>query len=796
MSWSALAELNRLAGGAHDGRLRHTHLVPPRPAAVADLPSWTPPELASSLAAMGVSRLWRHQREAAEAAYRGEHVVLSTGTASGKSLGYLIPALTHVLGGLDAPSGRGASVLYFTPTKALAQDQLAAVERLSIPGIRPAVFDGDTPPHERRWARDHANYVLTNPDLVHHSLLPGHHRWASFLRALRLVVIDECHVYRGVFGSHMAGVVRRLRRVAQRYQATPTFVLASATAGEPAAHASRLIGMPVHAIAEDSSPRGGVVVGLWEPPSGPADDAPTTALTPAGDQPVTAPTGRPRRSTLGETAALLAQLVGDGVQTVAFARSRAGAEVVAAAARRRLATAGTSDTDAAVVAYRGGYLPEDRRRVERDLRSGRIRGVAATTALELGIDVHGLGAVLVAGWPGSRSGLWQRIGRAGRAGQDALAVLVAADDPLDTYLLGHPEVVFDAPLEATVLDPDNPHVLAPHLAAAAAELPLRERDLDLFGPSAQSVVEALTARRLLRRRPKGWYWARHDRPTDHASLRGLGEAVRIVDRDTGRVVGTVDDSRAHTTVHTGAVYLHQGETWLVVHLDVAEGAAVAVRGDPGWVTRARAETVVELGVAERARRWGAMRAGFGPVRVSSQVTSFRRMLPGGRVLGQHELDLPVRTLSTKGVWWTLPEESLAQAGVGPHSAPGALHAAEHAAIGMLPLVATADRWDVGGISTTCHPDTGLATIVVYDGYPGGAGFAERGYEVMSRWLAATREAVATCGCREGCPACVHSPTCGNGNEPLDKAGAVAVLTATLLDAGADTPSPIDPETAG
>jgi DEAD/DEAH box helicase domain-containing protein len=630
---------------------------------------------------------------------------------------------------------------------------------MAIPGVRAATYDGDTPPDERRWIRDHANVVLTNPDLLHHSLLPGHERWSRFLRSLEYVVVDECHVYRGVFGSHVSAVLRRLRRVAARYGSTPTFVLASATVSEPAVHAERLIGMPVTAVTDDGSPRGAMTFALWEP----------------------ATVDGHRRSATTEAAEILAELVLDGVQAVAFARSRAGAESLATNARRRVEHDDPARAEG-VAAYRGGYLPQDRREIERGLRDGSVRGLAATNALELGIDVSGLDAVVMAGWPGRRASLWQQAGRAGRSGEESLAVLVAADDPLDTYLVRHPEAIFGEPVEATVMDPHNPHVLAPHLAAAAAELPLGESDLPMFGPDARRLLDTLVTSGILRRRPSGWFWAREDRPAEHISLRGASDVVAVVEARTGRVLGTVDEASSHAQVHTGAVHVHQGDTWVVTSLDLEARAAHVVRGDPGWSTHAQSVSRFDILGRERTTRRARVAVSFGTVRVTSQVTGFLRRLPSGEVLGTHPLDLPERSLTTKAVWWTVPEDVLAAAGVEATLVPGALHAAEHAAIGMLPLVATSDRWDVGGVSTALHPDTGEPTIMVFDGYPGGAGFAERAYGAFEAWVRATRDAVLGCACATGCPGCVQSPKCGNGNEPLDKAGAVTVLELALAPA--------------
>jgi DEAD/DEAH box helicase domain-containing protein len=779
--------LTRLASGGRAGRLLHVHEVPARQARRAEWPQWVHPAVYAAFASSGVTSLWSHQAEAADLAWAGEHVVMATGTASGKSLGYLVPVLSSLVEGADAPTGRGSTALYLSPTKALAADQVARLQALAIPGLRAATYDGDTPQEERRWIREHAQLVLSNPDLVHHSLLPQHQRWAPFLRALRYVVIDECHVYRGVFGSHLAALLRRLRRVAARYGTSPTFVLASATVRDPALHAQRLTGLPVRAVEGDGSPREAMTFALWEPGDLPGRDVTGGAaggqvdgrvdglggedVDTSGETPV-------RRSATSEAADLLADLVAGGVQTVAFARSRAGVEALAGSARRSLGEVAPG-LEAAVAAYRGGYLPEERRALERALRDGSLVGLAATNALELGIDISGLDAVLLAGWPGTRASLWQQAGRAGRAGTRSLAVLVAADDPLDTYLVHHPEAVFGQSVEATVMDPENPHVLAPHLAAAAAELPLTDADLPLFGRDARALVEALVARGILRRRPTGWYWARTDRATDHVSLRGSGEVIGIVERRTGRVLGTIDEASAHSQAHTGAVHVHQGETYVVTDLDLEGGTACVVRGDPGWSTFAQSDSAFDIVATERSFQWGPVAVSFGPVKVHTQVTSFLRRLPSGEVIGTHPLDLPRRTLATKAVWWTMPVEVLQACGVEEPDIPGAAHAAEHAAIGMLPLVATSDRWDIGGVSTALHPDTGLPTILIYDGHPGGAGFAERAFDAFATWLRATRDAIAACGCERGCPACVQSPKCGNGNDPLDKARAVDLLSMVL-----------------
>ncbi|MFC9325057.1 DEAD/DEAH box helicase [Kitasatospora sp. NPDC057015] len=759
-----LATLSAVRGRAE--RLTHTEHLPAREARHAPWPDSVRPEIVAAALALGVVEPWAHQAEAMNLAKSGQTVVLATGTASGKSLGYLAPVLSDLLAGTEAPNGRGATALYLAPTKALAADQRRRAAELAPARVRAALYDGDTPPEEREWVRQYASYVLTNPDMLHRGILPAHPRWASFLKTLKYVVVDECHTYRGVFGSHVAQVLRRLRRLCARYGSSPTFLLASATTADPAATARRLTGLSAVAVTEDCSPRGPLVFGLWEPP--------LTENVGEHGAPV-------RRTATAEAAHLLTDLVEADTRTVVFVRSRRAAELVALQTQDQL---GRPLADR-VAAYRGGYLAEERRALERDLHSGRLLGLASTSALELGVDVSGLDAVLMAGYPGTRASLWQQAGRAGREAQGALAVLIARDDPLDTYLVHHPEALFDTPVEATVLDPDNPHVLAPHLCAAAAELPLTESDLELFGPSTASLLPILEQRGLLRRRGDGtWYWTRRERAADSVDLRGSGgNPVQIVEAETGRLLGTVDASAAHTTVHTGAIHLHQGRTYRVRELDLDSSVALVERADPPYTTAARDITSISVLATDTSVDWGEARLSFGSVEVVNQVVGYlRKRISTGEILGESKLDLPPRTLRTRAVWWTVTEDQLLDANIPFDQLPGAAHAAEHASIGLLPLFATCDRWDIGGVSVPLHPDTGLPTVFVYDGHAGGAGFAERGFQRAARWLAATRDAIAACECDRGCPSCVQSPKCGNGNDPLDKAAAVRLLNVLLAGA--------------
>ncbi len=745
----------------------HVERIPARAGRPAPWPGWVAPPLVAAVQARGIAAPWEHQVGAASLAHEGTHVVIATGTASGKSLAYQLPVFTRLL------TDDRATALYLSPTKALAADQLRSVARLGLDGVRPATYDGDTSREERAWVREHSRFVLTNPDMIHHALLPGHARWASFLRRLRYVVVDECHTYRGVFGSHVAHVLRRLRRAAARYGGSPTFVLASATSGDPADAATRLTGLPVTAVTEDASPRGAVTFALWEPPLLPPTADPEHLADDLAELPPV------RRSALRETADLLTDAVVAGTRTLAFVRSRRGAEVVASVTRRALdeAVPGLGDR---VAAYRAGYLREDRRAIERQLLDGELLALASTNALELGVDLVGLDAVLICGYPGTRASLWQQAGRAGRAGGEALAVLIARDDPLDTYLVHHPEAVFGRPVEKTVLDPANPYVLGPQLCCAASEGPLTEADLELFGGDpARAAVRGLTEAGVLRRRPSGWYWTHPGRPD--VDLRGAGGApVSVVESATGRLLGTVDHGSSHVMLHTGAVYLHQGVSYVVDDLDLDDAVALVRQEEPDWSTHAREVTdLTVLGVRDQLDA-GPVRLFLGDVEVTSQVVSYqRRRIGSGEVIDTRPLDLPVRDLRTVAVWFTVAPGALEAAGVEPPDFPGALHAAEHAAIGLLPLMATCDRWDIGGLSTANHADTEAPTVFVYDGHPGGAGFAERAYAVAADWLGATREAIAGCGCEAGCPSCVQSPKCGNGNNPLHKTAAVRVLDTVL-----------------
>lgn len=749
----------------------HVQVLPARAGVTASWPDWTPPALREALTRQGISAPWEHQAAAAEHAHAGRHVVISTGTASGKSLAFQLPALSALL------TDERACVLYLSPTKALTADQFGTLESLALPGIRPAVYDGDTPADERDWVREHARFILTNPDMLHRGILGSAHRWTRVLRRLSMVIVDEAHSYRGVFGSHVALVLRRLRRLAAQHGSAPTFVLASATMADPARSAQLLIGADVQAVTEDAAPRPQRTFVLWEPMAEPDEVDP--------DDGSSEHQRSARPSATSESARMLADLAAAGARTIAFVRSRAGTEQVALAARRRLQHSAPELVDQ-VAAYRGGYLPEDRRYLEAALDSGTLLGLASTSALELGIDIAGLDAVLVAGFPGTLASLWQQAGRAGRTTDGGrpqpLVAFIARDDPLDTYLVRHPAAIFDRAVESAVIDPANPQLLGPHLRCAAAELRLTEEDLPLFGDigHVRSVLTDLVQRKQLRARQQGWYFVEAGHPAGEVDLRGGGgREVLIVESETARMLGTVDRGRAGSVVHTGAVYVHRGDTFVVEELDLDEDVAYVRADRPDYWTSTLSMSTIELLATEDERRLGELTIAHGPVRVTEQVLAYQRRRHRGELIDTEPLELPEQTLDTRAVWYTLTGEFLARNGLDEAAIPGALHAAEHAAIGLLPLFAGCDRWDIGGLSTAGHPDTGLPTVIVYDGFAGGAGFADRGFSVFTDWLTATRDLVSHCPCQSGCPSCVQSPKCGNGNHPLFKSGAAALLGALV-----------------
>lgn len=753
-------------------RATHVSTSQPHPAKYRGWSEWIHPGLRDSLIDDGISQPYTHQALCADAAFAGQDVVIATGTSSGKSLAYQLPILTTLA---NDPT---ACAMYITPTKALGSDQLRSIlERIrdipDLSGVHPAPYDGDTPTEARAGVREQTRFVFTNPDMVHAGILAAHPRWARLFRHLKYIVIDECHSYRGVFGANVALVLRRLLRIAKAYGSDPVVIFASATAADPAGQAQRLSGREVTAFTEDTAPKGERTVVLWEP--GFIEGAEGENGAPV------------RRAATTEAAEIMSALVADGARTLTFVRSRRSAEIVAMRTSENLVAAGRADFAGRIASYRAGYLAEDRRELERKLDSGDLLGVATTNALELGIDVGGLDAVVMSGFPGTVASFTQQAGRTGRRGQGSVVVMVARDDPMDTYLVNHPDALLGKPVENSVFNPSNPYVLRGHVYCAAVEKPLTEDDVTAF--EARDVVDDLVGRGFLRKRAKGYFAVPQlegeiTPESAHSSVAirgGSGEEVMIVDISDGRLLGTVDSARAANQVHTGAVYIHQGEYFVIHELDLENYVALAKPEMPDYTTQARSTTDISiLGEAEHLVNpspglWVANL----DVEVTDHVTGYIVRLSDGTVSDHIPLDLPEQTLITRAVAYTLDPLVLEKIGISAGELPGALHAAEHAAIGLLPLLATCDRWDIGGVSTALHQDTMLPTVFVYDGNPGGAGFADEGYARFHEWMTATYETVKSCTCESGCPSCVQSPKCGNGNQPLDKAAALKLLGALV-----------------
>ena len=742
----------------NDPRVAHVERTPKRSARFADLHEPLSETVAALLPEQG---LWSHQAEAIDHVRSGRSVAIATGTASGKSLCFQIPIAEAI-----AADPLPATALLLFPTKALAQDQLRSITALNVPGLIAATHDGDSSPEERKWTRAHANVLLTNPEMLHVGMLPVHANWGTFFKRLRYVVIDELHMLRGMFGSNVAQVLRRLRRICAHYGSDPVFLFTSATIGDPSELASTLCGLHVEAVLDDGSPRGERLFVLWDP-NGINDGT--------EEEPRSVSSSR-------DTAEIMSALVKDGHRTIAFCRSRKGTEVVTADVQRRL----TKRLAPSVRSYRGGYLTAERREIERELFDGTLRGVVATTALELGIDVGGLDACILNGFPGTIASMWQQAGRAGRASQQSLAVLVAGDDQLDQWFVHNPAELFLRSPEPAVINIDNPYVLHPHLACAAFELPLTDADEEWWPEVLDDAIRDLVHEDLLKiRMPTamagvGAVWSGRGRPASRVGLRSANANEFRIATSDGSLIGTVDGSRAFRLVHPGSIYLHQGTAWRVADLDLDDHVAIVEPHDGGEYTQPRAVTDIRILTTDAEREIGHADLCLGTVEVETTVIGYRRFDTFTREqLGMHELDLPSSTLVTRAFWYIVGDHITSAAGLGPAELPGALHAAEHAGIGILPLFAICDRWDVGGVSTPYLPETGAATIVIHDAFPGGAGIAELGFAAADRHLPATLEVIESCRCESGCPSCIQSPKCGNGNEPLDKHAAIALLRAML-----------------
>jgi DEAD/DEAH box helicase domain-containing protein len=707
-----------------------------RDARTAPLPDSIQPAVRKALAERGVGELYAHQAEAYEAARAGGNVIVTTGTASGKTLAFNLPVLDALA------ADRHSRALYLYPTKALAQDQARALGELGVSDVRAAIYDGDTPTERRRQIRGWANLVLTNPDMLHVGILPRHDLWGDFLHNLQFVVVDEAHVYRGVFGSHVGNVLRRLRRLARIYGAEPQFLFASATIANAGELAHMLTGKEATVVEDDAAPRAERTIALWNPPL--LDEE--LGL---------------RASALGEAARLLAGLTGRGLRTICFAKSRKAAELIHRFACDRLDAA----TAMRLAPYRAGYTPQQRREIERRLVEGDLLGVTSTDALELGIDIGDLDCAISVGF--------QQWGRAGRRGH-GLAILVASEDALDQYFMREPPALLERRVEAAILDHANPRVLDGHVAAAAFEAPVDEGDAATLGPEALERAPHVPE---LRRTARGWVWAGKDAPAARVPLRSTSpDAFLVVDSSTGDVLGLAERERAYSTVHEGAVYLHLGRQYLVRELDLQARRALVEPFDGDWYTQVKKETETAIEEPLRVERRLGLQLSFGRVSVTEQVVAYaKKAVADGATIDTVSLDLPPTTFDTEAVWFVPRPHQLE----GLEAMPlllSSLHAAEHTLIALLPLWAMCDRWDIGGLSTNLHLDTGAPTVFVYDGHAGGVGIAERGFEQFEGWVADTVRLLEGCPCDRGCPSCVQSPKCGNLNEFLDKAGALTLLT--------------------
>jgi DEAD/DEAH box helicase domain-containing protein len=735
-------------------QVEHETILPARPGRPASLPSALHLQLVDALGAQGIRRLWTHQAECWEAAQRGEDFIVTTGTASGKSLCFNLPVLDGLL---RDPHARA---VYLYPTKALAQDQLRRIRLLAGRQVETATYDGDTPTAARQLARQKARVLLTNPDMIHVSLLPRHERWDDFFFNLRYVVIDEAHTYRGVFGSNVANVLRRLRRVASFYGAEPRFILASATIRNAREHAVNLTGVEMTHVSGDGAPVGARKIVFWEPPL--VEDELNV-----------------RRSPTSEAADLLAELVRNQVRSICFTKSRRTAELIYQQTADRL-----REVDASLAhrlsPYRAGYTPEQRRAIETKLFSGQLLAVVSTSALELGIDIGALDAAITVGYPGTMASLWQQWGRAGRGKGESLGIFVAGNDALEQFFVNHPEMLLEREVEAATIDFANPFIHLDHLAAAAYEGPVTAADARFFGPQLPGALEQATEDGLLRRKNDGWFFAGSGFPAAKIGLRSTaGEQYTIVEGETGDIVGTEGAETAFSALHPGAVYLHMGDTYLVTELDLNGRVALVRQFWDSYHTLPRRETDTRIQSESLQTSHGRLDLHLGRIAVTTRVVAFQKRRTGSNeVLGTEELDLPAQEFITEAMWFTIPAELFpSQADL--VKLPGAIHAVEHALIALLPLFAMCDRWDIGGLSTPVHSQTEQPTIFIYDGHAGGVGISRQGFERFPEWVRDAHRLVRDCVCETGCPSCIQSPKCGNWNEPLDKEAALRLLEAML-----------------
>ncbi len=774
----------------YTNQIAHVEELPARPARTATSAAALPPRLAAVLKQLAIPSLYTHQAAALDLARGGAHMGIVTATASGKTLCYQLPILEALL------EDTQARALCLYPTKALAADQLRSFERLldvldakpdqptngysaprwnAIRGQQPpraATLDGDTARPRRDMIRQGTSIVLSNPDMLHRSLLPDHRRWAALFAQLRFVVIDEAHSYRGVFGSHVALIIRRLRRLCAQYGSAPQFICCSATSANPHDHLRALIGDEITVIDDDGAPQGPRTFVLWNPP----------VIEARGRQRAEQGT---RRSTNVETAGISASLLASGIKTLTFARTRRGAELMLRYARQNL-EGRNADHGVGLAAYRAGYTPEERRKLELAFLSGELLGLISTNALELGVDIGGVDAVVIGGFPGTVASTWQQAGRAGRAQKHSLAVMVAQDDPLDQFYMRHPKQFFSRSVEHARIALDNPYILSAQLRCAASELALHDADETWFGSTFIGLRDWMLRHGEMAVLDDGSGRAvfNGNNPAAQVNIRSAdGDPIELRDADSGRVIEQMGATRAPFELYPGAIYLHQGDSYLVESLEPRQALArraLARRAQVNYYTQTREETSIRIERIRQQRKAGAAELFLGVVEVTRQVTGFRRKEHYSEaLLSEHDLSLPPQTFRTIAVWWTVDDALCRMVMSHCDELVDALHAMEHACIGLLPLFAQCDRADIGGLSIDMHSETGRPTIFVYDGVPGGAGISEIGYEQAEKWWEQTRTLLLECPCLEGCPACIQSPKCGNGNQHLSKPGAGALASVLL-----------------
>jgi DEAD/DEAH box helicase domain-containing protein len=734
--------------GTTDHRLVHDDTYEPRPARYTPIPEELNPTVRSALAQASIDQLYSHQADALYRAFEGP-TIITTGTASGKSLCFQLPTLQTLTG------DRAARALYLYPTKALAQDQARALHGFGLhKQIRPAIYDGDTPRAERAAIRKRSNLVLTNPDMLHVGILPNHPAWGDMLANLAFVVVDEAHVYRGVFGSHVGNVLRRLRRLAAIHGSEPRFLLASATIANPTELAERLTGLEgFNLIDRDGAPRATRHTVMWNPP--------------LLDEELGV-----RGSALYEAAEVFSELVTAGAKTICFMKSRKGVELILRHARDRL----EPQTAERIAPYRGGYTPQQRQDIQRRLSGGELLGVVATDALELGIDIGELDAAICVTFPGTVASLKQMWGRAGRRGR-GLAVYIAGEDALDQFFCRHPDEFLNRAVEAAILDPHSPEIYAEHLLCAAHEAPLSDADEPFLGEDWREFAQDLTQAGFLRERATGFVPRRaDDYPAARTALRSASaDSFALVDAGSGELFGTVELARAYSTVHEGAVYLHMGRSYLVLELDLAGRRALLESFDGDYFTQAKREIDIYITRPAAQHDTRGVTLSYGEIAYAETVIGYqRKRLRDHEVIDFQAVELPTVEFATRALWYEL-DELIAAEPFPSNQLLGALHALEHGQIAVLPLIAMCDRWDIGGLSTNAHPQTGGPTIFIYDGHPGGVGITRRGYDEFERLVADAQRLIGECPCRSGCPSCVQSPKCGNLNEPLSKRGALELL---------------------